>query len=161
MLLHLCEWLQHNQTLLAICSYSPLAAAFELIHYVGVFLLVGTIVLVDLRVIGIAGRRRGLEEFAGQLFPYAWIGLAMVAASGFMMFTTNAADYYSDPTFRIKMTVTALAIIFGLVVQKGAVKWGRMASTPVLAKCVAFVSLLLLLGAILAGNEVPALSGIG
>ena len=161
MLLHICQWLQNNQTLLAICGYSPLAAAFEVIHYVGVFILVGIIVLVDLRVIGVAARKRSLSELAGQLFPYAWGGLAMVAASGFMMFTTSAADYYSDRTFRIKMTVTALAIIFGLIVQKGAVRWGNAASTPVLAKCVAFVSILLLFGAILAGNQVPALSGIG
>ena len=161
MLLHLCEWLQHNQTLLAICGYAPIAAALEVIHYVGVFVLVGTIVLVDLRVIGVAARRRGLDDLAGQLFRYAWGGLAMVAGSGFMMFTTNAADYYSDPTFRIKMTVTALAVIFGLIVQKGAVTWGHTASTPWLDKCVAFVSLLLLFGAILAGNQVPAISGIG
>ena len=51
MLLHLCEWLQNNQTLLAICGFSPLATAFEVIHYVGVFILVGIIVLVDLRAV--------------------------------------------------------------------------------------------------------------
>jgi hypothetical protein len=161
MLFHICEWLQNNHTLLVICGYSPIAAAFEVIHYVGVFVLVGIIVLVDLRVIGIAARKLGLSELAGQLFPYAWIGLAMVLASGFMMFTTSAADYYADHTFRIKMTVTALAIIFGLIVQKGAAKWGHAPSAPLLAKCVAFVSILLLFGAILAGNQVPALSGIG
>jgi uncharacterized membrane protein len=161
MLLQFCEWLQHNHTLLAICGYAPFAAALEVIHYVGVFILVGTIVLVDLRVIGVAARRRRLDDLAGQLFRYGWGGLAMVAASGFMMFTTNAADYYSDPTFRIKMAVTAFAIIFGLIVQKGAATWGRTASAPFLAKCVALVSLLLLFGSILAGNQVPAISGIG
>jgi len=161
MLQHICEWLQHNQTLLTICGYAPIAASLEVIHYVGVFILVGTIVLVDLRVIGIAARRRGLEELAGQLFPYAWIGLAMVAGSGFLMFTTDAAEYYADSTFHIKMTVTTLAIIFGLIVQWGAARWGHMASTPLLAKCIAFISLVLLFGAILAGNEVPAISGIG
>jgi hypothetical protein len=161
MLLHICEWLQNNQTLLAICGFSPIAAAFEVIHYVGVFILVGIIVLVDLRVIGVAARKRGLSELAAQLFPYAWFGLGMVLFSGFMMFTTSAADYYRDPTFRIKMAVTALAILSGLIIQKGAIKWGHSPSAPILAKCVAFVSILLLFGAVLAGNQVPALSGIG
>jgi hypothetical protein len=158
---HFCEWLQHNHTLLVICGYAPIAAALEVIHYVGVFLLVGTIVLVDLRVMGVAARRWGVDELAGQLFLYSWTGLAMVVGSGFMMFTTSAADYYSDPTFRIKMTVTAFAVLFGLIMQKGAVRWGHVTHTPLLAKCVALISLVLLFGAIVAGNEVPALSGIG
>jgi hypothetical protein len=56
--------------------------------------------------------------------------------------------------------VTALAIVFAAIVQRCAPAWDR-SSIPLSAKIVALICLLLMFGAILAGNEVPALSGIG
>jgi len=157
----ICEALQHSKTLLTILGWAPFAAGLEVIHYVGVFIMVGSFVLVDLRVMGIAARKRGVGEFAAQLFPYAWTGVAMVALSGFLMFTTSAADYYSDPTFHKKMLVTALALITAGIIQVGAPKWDRMPSIPLTAKVVAFICLVLMFGAIIEGNLVPAISGIG
>jgi hypothetical protein len=77
------------------------------------------------------------------------------------MFTTSAADYYSDPTFHEKMLVTALALITAVIIQIGAPRWDRMASIPLAAKVVAFICLVLMFGAIIEGNLVPAISGIG
>lgn len=160
-MLAFCEWLQHSKTLLTILGWAPFAAALEVIHYFGVFLLVGSVAFVDLRVMGLAARRRGIAELAAQVFPAAWIGLAMVVASGFLMFTTSAADYYRDPTFHMKMLITLAVIIFAVIVQKSAPSWDRAQSAPVVAKAVALVSFVLLFWAILEGNLVPAISGIG
>jgi hypothetical protein len=157
----ICEWLQHNKMLLDILGWAPFAVSLEVIHYVGVFIMVGSVVLVDLRVMGIAARRRGVGEFAAQLFPYAWVGLAMVVASGFLMFTTSAADYYSDPTFHKKMTVVVLALIAAVFIQRGAPKWESKGAIPIVAKVVALICLVLMFGSIIYGNLVPALSGIG
>ena len=156
-----CLWLQHSRMLMIILGWAPLAAALEVIHYVGVFIMVGSVVLVDLRVMGIAARRRGVGEFAGQLFPYAWVGLAMVVGSGFLMFTSSAADYYSDPTFHKKMIVMILALIAAVFLQRGAPNWERVGAIPTVAKIVALICLVLMFGSILYGNLVPAVSGIG
>jgi hypothetical protein len=146
---------------MVILGWAPFAASLEVIHYVGVFILVGSVVIVDLRVMGIAARRRGVGEFAAQLFPYAWVGLAMVVASGLLMFTSSAADYYYDPTFHKKMVVMVLALIAAVFIQRGAPKWERTGTIPVVAKVVALICLVLMFGSIVYGNLVPAVSGIG
>jgi len=158
----ICEALQHSKTLLTILGWAPFAAGLEVIHYVGVFIMVGSFVLVDLRVMGLAARKRGVGEFAAQLFPYAWTGVAMVALSGFLMFTTSAADYYSDPSFHMKMLVTALALITAVIVQIGASRCDRMSSILLTAfKVVALICMVSMFWAIIEGNLVPAVSGIG
>jgi len=160
-MLSICEALQHSKTLLTILGWAPLAAGLEVVHYFGVFLLVGSVAFVDLRVLGLAARRRSLSELSAQIFPAAWIGLAMIVVSGFLMFTTSAADYYRDPTFHMKMLVTLGAVVFAAIVQKSAPGWERSGGTPILAKAVALVCFVLLFLAILEGNLVPAISGIG
>ena len=84
-----------------------------------------------------------------------------MSLSGFLMFTTSALDYYGDPTFHMKMLVTALALITAVIIQVGAPKWDRAASIPLAAKVLALTCLILMFEAIIQGNLVPAVSGIG
>ena len=44
--------------------------AVEVTHFFSLFLLVGTIAVVDLRLLGLAGRRQTVTELAEQLFPF-------------------------------------------------------------------------------------------
>lgn len=43
-------------------------------HYLTMFWFIGSVAVVDLRVMGLVARKRGLAELAEQLFPWAWIG---------------------------------------------------------------------------------------
>jgi hypothetical protein len=77
------------------------------------------------------------------------------------MFTTDAGDYASDKVFRAKMLVILLLVIFTVIVQGGVRKWSELPVVPAAAKVIAFISLLLWLGAIFAGVDIAALSGLG
>jgi ABC-type uncharacterized transport system permease subunit len=90
-----------------------------------------------------------------------WTGLAMATISGFFMFSADAADFYLAGTFRIKILVVLVAAIFGAIVQRKASRWGELPSISAGAKLLAFISLVLWIGAILASVEVPAISGVG
>lgn len=160
-MMHFCAWLQNNSLLVAINSSTVLSAMMEVAHYAGFFLLVGTIAIVDLRVLGVAARGQNVGTLGVQLLPWMWVGLASAFLSGFVMFSGDAADFYLASVFRIKIAVILLAIIFGILVQWGARKWGQLPSVPVSAKILALVSLVLWIGAILASVEVPAISGVG
>ncbi|HKV06148.1 MAG TPA: DUF6644 family protein [Candidatus Acidoferrales bacterium] len=160
-MLQFCEWLEHNPWILAMDSSVVFSVILEISHYVGFFLLVGTTVVVDLRVLGIAGRRENATELAQQLFPWMWIGLVLAVLSGFLMFAGDAGDFYLADVFRIKILIVLLAAIFGAVVQQRIPKWSQLPAVPLTAKCVAVVSLVLWIGAILASVEVPAISGVG
>lgn len=155
-MLRLCEWLEQIPWIVTITNSAILISLVWLAHYLGLFLLVGTTVIVDLRVLGAAARNKKLAPLAAQLFPFAWTGLGLVIASGFIMFAGQATTFYPTTVFRIKMGIVLLALVFGLIVQRKSPVWDRAPSVPAAAKWLAFASLALWIGAILAGLEVPA-----
>jgi hypothetical protein len=73
-------------------------ASVSVIHYLTMFWFIGSMAVVDLRVMGVAARKRNLSELAAQIFPWAWTGLVLAIVSGFFMFLTDAGDWAPDST---------------------------------------------------------------
>lgn len=138
-----------------------LYSSVSVIHYFTLFFFIGTIVLVDLRILGFAGRGQTISLLADQLLPWTWIGLTLAMISGFLLFTTDAGDYAPDHVFQAKILVILLALIFTVIVHRGQRKWNQLPAIPLGVKVIAALSLLLWLGAILAGVDIAALSGLG
>jgi uncharacterized membrane protein SirB2 len=159
--MHFSLWLAHT-TLIRWLNDSVVISTFvEVLHYFSMFLLVGSIVLVDLRLIGVAAKRRNATELANDLFPIMWVGLALNSLSGFILYAGGAPDYYGNRWFYLKLAVILAAVIFGIIVQTNVKKWDRPTGVPVSAKLLAFVSLALWIVSIWAAVEVPALTGVG
>jgi hypothetical protein len=158
---HFCVALQHNSWIVALNSSIAITSFFEVCHYAGFFLVVGSIALVDLRVLGIAGRRQTATAMAEELFPWMWTGLVFATISGFLMFAGDAIDFYGAPLFRMKMLGFVLALLVGIVVQWQVPRWERRGPISFGAKSVALLSLLLWVATILAALEVPAINGVG
>lgn len=130
-------------------------------HYFSLFVLVGTMGMIDLRVLGVAGRRWKAGLIAEQLFPWMWSALAVALLSGFLLFATDAGDFYPDIIFRTKILLIVLAILFGVIVQRKIPQWDRLPAMSLQAKLLALASLLLWVGVILAALEISAYSGLG
>jgi hypothetical protein len=156
MMLRLCEWLEQIPWIVTITNSAVLISVVWLAHYLGFFVLVGTTAVVDLRILGVAAWNQKLAPLARLLFPFAWTGLGLVIASGFIMFAGQATTFYPTAVFRIKMGMVLLALAFGVIVQRKLPGWDRAPSVPAVAKWLAFVSLALWIATILAGLEVPA-----
>jgi uncharacterized membrane protein len=161
MLLHVCRWLQDNSLIAAINGTSWTSAALEIVHYFSMFILVGSMVIVDLRVLGLVGRRHGAVELADRFFPWIWTSFALNFLSGFLMFAGSAASYYRNDIFYDKVVVIVVAMVANVIVQQRMSKWNRLPAMPASAKVLAAVSIVLWIGAIIAGVEVPALTGVG
>jgi uncharacterized membrane protein len=161
MLPHLFELLQHNSWVVAINSSGWMSAILEVTHYFSFFLLIGSIAIVDLRILGVAGRRQSATRLAAQAFPCIWTGLGLAVVSGFVMFAGDATEYLHNSVFHKKLIVVLLAAAFGVMVQRSVPKWEQLPTMPARAKAVALVSLLLWVEAILMGVNVPAITGVG
>jgi uncharacterized membrane protein len=161
MLLHLCRWLQNNSFIAVINGTSWTAAALEIVHYFSMFILVGSMVIVDLRILGLVGRRQDVTLLADRLFPWIWASLVLNFLSGFLMFAGSATAYYHNDIFYDKVGVILLAIVANIIVQQKVRKWNQLPAMPAWAKLIAVLSIGLWVGAIIAGVEVPALTGIG
>ena len=94
----------------------------EVIHIVGFAVLVGTIAIVDFRLLGLGMRRQKVAELAGDLAPWTLIGLTMVLLSGPLMFSSDPDMYYLNRSFQIKMVLLLIAIIFQYTVHRKATK---------------------------------------
>jgi hypothetical protein len=136
-------------------------ASVSVIHYLTMFWFIGSMAVVDLRVMGIAARKRSLSELAAQLYPWAWTGMVLAIISGFFMFSTAAGDWAPDPVFHVKVVMIVLSIVFAILVQRGVPKWAALPEIPTSAKVIAAIALLLWIATILSASEIPAMEGLG
>ena len=79
--------------------------------------MVGTIVLVDLRLLGYALRQRDVAEIKRHVGPWTWTGLAIMLLTGPILFAADVPRYSSNPAFLLKMAVLAIALVFHFAVQ--------------------------------------------
>ena len=155
------EWMEGFSWVKYLAGTSWLYSSISVIHYFTLLVMVGTAVLVDLRVLGVAATRKPVAQFGEQIYPWMWGAFWLAVLSGFLMFTTDAGDYLPDTVFRVKIAVILLAVIFTVIVQRNIPRWGTVPSIPIRAKILASISLLLWIGSILAGVEIAAISGLG
>ena len=138
-----------------------LYSAISVIHYFSLLFSVGTVLLVDLRILGLADRRQTLAQLSEQVLPWTWVGFAFATISGFLLFTTGAGEFAPDRVFQIKLVLIVIAFMLTIIVQRGIRQWNQLPAVPASAKLIAFLSLVLWLGTILAGVDVAYISGIG
>ncbi|HSW08190.1 hypothetical protein [Aquabacterium sp.] len=82
--------------------------ALEVLHIVGIALLVGNLVLLELRVWG-AGAALAVPALARLALPVALAGFGLIAASGVLMFAGQAAELLSNRVFVVKMGLVMVA----------------------------------------------------
>ena len=128
---------------------SPLVfPVLECFHILGFALTVGTIALVDFRLLGFGLRRQNAAELAKALAPWTLFGLALVLISGPMLFSSDPDMYYLNLAFQVKMVLLLLAIVFHYTVRRKLLR-GELSSG--LNKPVACTSLVLWTSVIFGG----------
>lgn len=119
----------------------------ESVHVLAVTLVVGSIAVVDLRLLGWASRDRLVSRLCADVLPVTWGAFAVAVLSGFLLFASNAPKYLENPYFRGKLVLIALAglnmLVFQLVVGRGLPAWDARWPTPRAARLAAVLSLVL------------------
>ena len=82
--------------------------ALEVVHVVGIALLLGNLVLVELRVWG-RGREVPLLALARLALPLSLAGFGLIAMSGLLLFAANPGDMLANRVFILKMSLIGLA----------------------------------------------------
>lgn len=94
--------------------------AVETAHVIAIALVVGSITVVDLRLLGLWWRERPVVQIADELLPWTWTAFVVAAAAGGLMFISAAVKYAGDLPFQLKMLLLALAGANMLVFHYGA-----------------------------------------
>lgn len=134
--------------------------AVEIVHLIAIALLVGSILALDLRLLG----WRSVAPtwpLARHLLPLSVTGFAFAAMSGSMLFTTEAASLAFNPAFQIKMALLLLAGLNALLLHRGAWRdigqWGAAARPPARVRVAGLLSALLWIGVLSFGRLIAYL----
>ncbi len=128
----------------------------ESVHVIGLTMVFGTIVIIDLRLLGIASTRRPFTAIASDVFKWTWMAFAVTATTGALMCVSDASTYYHSAYFRAKMALLALSglnmLVFELTARRSIHAWDRNASAPASGRAVAVLSLVIWIGVIVLGR---------
>ena len=136
----------------AIRSTPWMYPTFESLHYIGLAMLVGGIMLIDLRTLGVA-RSLQLKSMIG-LLPWVWIGFAINVTTGSLLFIYGATSFGELTPFLLKMGLLVLAginaLLFDISTRRG--NWVLTDTPPVAVKVFATLSLILWVCVVTAGR---------
>ena len=112
----------------------------ECIHILGFTLSIGTIAIVDLRMLGLALLKHSTKDLGKDLAPWTLVGLAVMLISGPLIFSSDPNMYLHNLGFRFKMGALLLAILYHYTVHRSVV---AAEPGPSMARAVAVGSLML------------------
>jgi Family of unknown function (DUF6644) len=142
---HALAWLQSTALAKTISEDEILFPWIESVHVLAIVLVVGTIAIVDLRLIGVASLNRAAGRLMREILPLTWGAFVVAAITGSLMFSSNARAYAHNFFFQGKLALLALAGLnmglFHLVGAGDIGRWGATRQTPLSAKAAGAASL--------------------
>ena len=149
------SWLENTQIATAIRESTWLFPTIETVHVFAIVLVVGTVMIVDLRLLHVSSRDRSVTELTREVLPWTWAAFALAALSGGLLFTSSALKYVNNLPFRFKMALLLLAgvnmLVFHRLTSRSIAGWDRSVP-PTQARVAGGLSLLLWFGVISLGR---------
>ena len=153
----LCQRLQDLSFPTDIRESDWLFPTIETMHVLALVLVVGSILMVDLRLLGIVNRERSVRSVTAERLPVTWSAFLVAAVAGSFLFSSKAVTYYDDFAFRLKLVCLLLAGInmawFHALTYRRVAEWDR-GPPPRAARIAGGISLILWITIVGAGRWV-------
>lgn len=155
-ILNACQWLEATPLAVAITESEWMFPTIETVHVMALTLVVGSIAMLDLRMIGVANRSMGVMQLSEETLPWTWGAFMVAAITGSLMFVSAATKYYANIPLRIKFVLMALAginmAVFHFTAFRAVHSWNTTIPTPRAAKVAGGLSLFFWVGVVFAGR---------
>jgi hypothetical protein len=150
------KWLEATSLATEIRENEMLFPWVESVHVLAITLVVGSISIVDLRLIGLASLDRPIGKLTRDVLPCTWAAFAFAALTGGLLFSAKATGYAGNFFFRGKLVLLALAglnvVVFQAFLARDIERWSAMAKPPVAARVAGGLSLLLWIAVVAFGR---------
>jgi hypothetical protein len=151
--LALFKWFDATPISVVIRDSTYIFPVVEVLHLFGLTLLLGTVTVVDMRMLGVGMRRQSIHEVASQLTPWS-VGAAIVTiVSGILLFLSEAMKCYGNAAFPYKMWLLVGGIVLYFVTQRKITAANSKLSHGQM-KIIAILSLVLWYGVAIAGRAI-------
>jgi len=141
------KWLEATPLAVTILENEILFPWIESVHVLAIVLVVGTISIIDLRLLGIASLDRAATRLMADVLPWTWGAFVIAVITGSLLFSSNAPKYAHNFFFEGKMVLLAAAgvnmAIFHAFGLRDVARWDTAQRTPPAARAAGAVSLLL------------------
>jgi hypothetical protein len=149
-------WLRNTPLSTAIRESDWIFPSIESAHVIAFVVVVGSITVVDLRLLGLASRRRRADELASRLLPLTWTAFVLAATTGGLLFVAKPVTYAANGFFLGKMVLLVLAGLnmaaFHLLVWRRLIGVPAGAPEPIGARISGALSLALWIGIVACGR---------
>lgn len=133
-------WLQQTALAQAVSKSSFwVGAGLQIVHIFGILLLLGSVLLVSLRLLGLVLQDRPVSAVSRTVTRFIHVGLALLATSGFLMFITMPVRYMQNSPFVYKMGFLVVGVLLQLLLFRKVA--AQDAPSPVLARSTAVATL--------------------
>jgi len=134
-----CAWLEQTPLSQAIQSAGWVVPAVQTIHILAIAAVMSSVLMLDLRLLGIFGADQPLARATSRFRPVIWWTLPILLATGVVMIIGEPARSLANPVFQLKMLLLLTAITVTAALHKGS-------------RIIAIASLLLWVGIVFAGR---------
>jgi hypothetical protein len=155
------QWIKDLPSGAAVRQSRWLFGMGETLHFFGLCLMVGGLLIVDLRLLGYI---RGIPMRAALAFlPWVIMGFLINLATGIEFFMTDPFMYWPNPAFKLKMIMVLLgglnALVFTVMEHRHVLVMGDEEATSTFTKATAGLSLGVWFCVILLGRLLPTFEG--
>ena len=135
------------------------------VHVLSICLVVGSILAVDLRLLGLASIRRSVSRVTHGILPLTWCAFVVAVASGGLLFISNATKYLGNGFFIAKLFLIGAAglnmMIFHAISAKDLPRWENESRLPLPARLAGGLSILLWVAVVACGRWVGFTMPVG
>jgi hypothetical protein len=157
-MLSICQWIHQTPLSIAIRESIWVYPILNVLHCVGIFLVAGTIVVVDLRLLGFGMRRSSISSVIEQVLPWTLGGFGFMFITGSLLAWSEPVRLYRSIFFPWKLLFLAVAglnaFFFHYGVYRGVGSWDTASLTPARARFAGALSIICWICVIAAGRAV-------
>lgn len=145
------EWCEATAIGRAIKDSAWLFPVVEAVHLLGLSVLGGAVLVLDLRMLGVGLRRQAIADLAKETRPWLLGSIAAMLVTGTALFLSESVKCYYSQAFWVKITTLPVALLFTLTLRQRVALAGAAGATT-RTRLVAIVSLVLWFAVAAAGR---------
>lgn len=129
----------------AIAQDATLFPWIEFAHVVAITSVFGLILVVDLRLLGLAGGNYPVTSLSRSLVPVTWVAFVLAVITGSLLFISNPVNYFGNSFFRAKMILILVAginmLIFHFWTMRDVASWDSDPKPPLSVRAAGLISI--------------------
>jgi hypothetical protein len=151
-----CDWLRNTHLSQVFQNVFWIIPTMQSIHIASVAIVISSVLMLDLKLIGVIGRDQTGGAYAARYLPWVWFTLPVLLTTGTVLIIAEPSRELPNPAFQAKMAMLLTTIVVTFFLQRPLATqpsyWEATGGRRMTARAIVLVTLLLWVGVIFAGR---------